>query len=260
MRVALLSLCLFLALPVCAHGAETLVLNTDGAAPHSRPDGTGYEDRIVAEAFRRIGVLVRLVQLPSERALQNANNGIDDGNFPRIAGLSDAYPNLVMVPEAMSTFPCAAFTRDPDLQVATWADLRGRQVAYVYGWKLVERNIAGVEHIQTVRDQEALFALLDKGRAEIVLADLHTGREIIRRNGYTGVRALVPPLASPLMYIYLHKRHADLVPRLAKALREMKSDGSLERLTRAGLAARPEARPLAGPADVPTGTLAEEHR
>ena len=236
MRLATCLLCLFLALPPCPAGAQTLVLNTDGAAPHSRADGSGFEDRIVTEAFRRAGAAVRLLRLPSERALQNANQGLDDGNFPRIAGLERLYPNLVMVPESMSSFPCAAFTRDPGLTALAWADLRGPQVAYVLGWKLVELNVPAVQTLQHVRDQETLFALLDKGRARIVLADLHTGREIIRRKGYRNMRALLPPLADPPMFLYLHKRHADLVPRLAEALREMKRDGTMKRLTRDGLA------------------------
>lgn len=237
MRLATCLLCLLFLLPVRVARAAPLVLNTDGASPHSRPDGSGFEDRIVIEAFRRIGVAVRLVQMPSERALQNANQGVDDGNFPRIEGLAALYPNLVMVPESMSTFPCTAFTRDPGLKSLAWADLRGPQVAYVQGWKLVELNVADAGQLQHVRDQEALFTLLDKGRARIVIADLYTGREIIRRNGYRNMRALLPPLADPPMYIYLHKRHAPLAPRLVRALREMKRDGTLERLTRSGLGA-----------------------
>ncbi|MDP3427048.1 MAG: hypothetical protein Q8S17_06690, partial [Humidesulfovibrio sp.] len=156
MRIATCLLCLVLALPVCVSRAEPLVLNTDSAPPHSRADGSGFEDRIVAEAFRRIGVDVRLVQLPSERALQNANQGVDDGNYPRIAGLSRLYPNLVMVPEPMTSFPCAAFTRDPRLKTPAWADLHGPRVAYVVGWKLVELNVPEVETLQRARDQEAL--------------------------------------------------------------------------------------------------------
>lgn len=231
-----LLLTLPLALPASAAGVHTLVLNTDGAPPHSRPDGTGFEDRIVTEAFRRLGMAVRLVQLPSERCLQNADQGIDDGNYVRIAGLTRLYPNLVMVPEPVSHFPYTAFTREPGLQVAGWADLRGRRVAAVTGWKLVERNLEHVAQLQLVRDEEALLALLDKGRAEVVVSGQHTGQEIIRRKGYQGLRALLPPLANPPMYVYLHKRHAELAPRLAEALRQMRRDGSIERLTKAGLA------------------------
>ncbi|HWR02988.1 MAG TPA: transporter substrate-binding domain-containing protein [Humidesulfovibrio sp.] len=216
--------------------AAPLVLNTDGAPPHARPDGTGFEDRIVAEAFRRIGVPVKLVMLPSERCLQNANLGIDDGNYVRVAGLEKTYPNLIMVPEPVSEFVFTAFTRAPELKISSWADLRQRQVAIVNGWKIVERQLAGAPRLKTARDEEALFALLDKGHAEVVVAGLHAGREIIRVRGYQGVRALSPPLAVEPMHLYLNARHAALVPKLSEALRAMRRDGTLPRLTRAGLA------------------------
>jgi polar amino acid transport system substrate-binding protein len=35
-----------------------------------------------------------------------------------------------------------------------------------------------------------------------------------------------PPLASVPMYMYLHRKHADLVDDAARALREMKADGT----------------------------------
>ncbi|MBU1229975.1 MAG: transporter substrate-binding domain-containing protein [Proteobacteria bacterium] len=229
------ALCLLLCLPAPAPAAQTLVLNTDCAPPHARPDGSGFDDRIVAEAFRRIGVPVRLLILPSERCLYNSNQGIDDGNYVRIAGLERLYPNLVMVPEPMTTFPFTAFTRDPTLRLDGWAGLQGHQVAYVIGWKLVEQNLAGVKGAHGLRDEEGLFALLDKGRAGIVVGSLHTGQEIIRRKGYQGIYAILPSLATRPMYIYLHKRHAELVPRLAEALRQMRREGVIERLTRAGL-------------------------
>lgn len=230
----LLAACLAAA-PTRAGAAEGLRLNTDGAPPHSRPGGAGFEDRIVMEAFRRMDVPVRLVQLPSERALRNVDLGVDDGNYVRIAGLERLYPNLVMVPEPVSHFPFAVFTRDPGLKVSTWADLRGRKVAAVTGWKLVERNLADATDLKFVHDEEALFAMLDKGRAEVIIAGQHTGQEIIRKQGYLGIRALTPPLADPPMHIYLNKRHAALVPRLDETLRQMRRDGTIERLTRAGL-------------------------
>lgn len=215
--------------------ARPLVLNTDGASPHSRPDDTGFEDRIILEAFRRIGVPVQLVRLPSERALKNAEQGVDDGSFVRIAGLSAQYPSLIMVPEPMSEFRFTAFTRNPAITTATWDDLRTRNVGLVTGWKLVEQNLAGAPHARRVRDEDALFTLLDKGRVEVVVSSLHSGAEIIRRHGYGNVRALNPPLAIQPMYLYMHKKHAALVPLLDQALRHMRQDGSLKRLMAQGL-------------------------
>lgn len=238
LALALLAALLIQTAALAAGPAQTapLVLNTDGAAPHARPDGTGFEDRIVAEAFRRIGVPVKLVMLPSERCLQNVNQGIDDGNYVRVAGLQKLYPNLVMVAEPVSEFVFTAYTRQPELKITGWADLRQRQVVIVTGWKVAERHLAGAPRLTTARDEEALFALLNKGHAEVVVAGLYAGREIIRARGYQGIRALSPPLAVEPMHLYLNARHAALAPKLSEALRAMRRDGTLARLTRAGLA------------------------
>ena len=233
MRLTTCLLSLFLTLPVCAHGAETLVLNTSHSAPRSRPDGSGYEDRIVAEAFRSIGLAVRLVHLPSERALQNVNQGIDDGNFSRIAGLEAHYQNLVMVPEPVDEFLFTAFTKIPSLHVQRWDDLKTFNVGLITGWKIVEANTRDARSVTRVKDEEALFALLDRGRADVVVADLYAGLELLRSNGYQGIRALRPPLERRDMHLYLNKRHVDLVPRLAAALRDMKRDGTIARLHKA---------------------------
>lgn len=220
--------------------APVLVLNTDGAPPHSRPDGTGFEDRIVAEAFRRIGVAVRLVQLPSERSLRNADQGIDDGSYVRIAGLSSQYPNLIMVPEPVSEFRFTVFTRDPALAAAGWDSLRSLRVGIVNGWKIAEQRLHGAPQLTKARDEEALFALLDKGRVQAIVSSQHSGMAIVHGRGYAGVRAVSPPLAVLPMYLYLNKKHAALVPRLGQALQGMRRDGSMQRLTRAGLG---EAKP-----------------
>lgn len=235
MRVASGFLCLLLALLPCVSGAQPLVLNTAHSAPRSRPDATGYEDRIVAEAFRRIGLDLRIVHLSSERALQNANLGIDDGNFARVSGLAAQYPNLIMVPEPVDEFVFTAFTRNPALQVQGWEDLKPCSVGLITGWKIVEAKTQDVRSVTRVKDEEALFAMLDRNRADMVVVDLLLGQEVIRRMGYQGVRALAPPLERRDMYIYLHKRHAALVPKLAEVLRQMRRDGTMERLTRAGL-------------------------
>lgn len=236
-RVALLLAAWLLTciLPSPARASEILVLNTDGEPPHSRPDGAGFEDRIILEAFRRIGHTVQLVRLPSERCLQNVIAGIDDGNYVRIAGLEKLHPELVLVPEPVSTFPFTAFTRDPGLKAARWEDLRGRQTAYVTGWKLPEARLSGPPRPKPLRDEEALFAMLAAGRTEVVISGLHTGRAIIRRMGYTDIRPLLPPLESPPTHLYLNRRHALLVPALTQALRDMRRDGALARLTRLGL-------------------------
>jgi polar amino acid transport system substrate-binding protein len=88
----------------------SLVLNTAHVYPLSSPEGSGFEDKILKEAFRRIGKEIKIIHLPSERALINANEGTDDGNFARVAGLEKTYPNLIRVPERLWMFEFAVFS------------------------------------------------------------------------------------------------------------------------------------------------------
>ncbi|OGR36024.1 MAG: hypothetical protein A2051_02655 [Desulfovibrionales bacterium GWA2_65_9] len=234
-------LLLLLVLPVCAKGAETLVLNTAARAPRSLPDGNGPQDHIVKEAFHRIGVEVSIITQPPERGLINADEGRIDGDCWRVAGHSEQYPNLVMVPEPVDVATIKAFTRDPALAVATWADLKPYNVAYLNGWKILDASVHGTRSLLRVKSIDALFALLDKERIDVALVDPLMGWAALQRLRLKGIRALEPPLTRQDMYIYLHKRHAGLVPKLDAALREMKRDGTIKRLTQDGL---PQAAPI----------------
>ena len=235
----ILALPCVLALPAAAsgvNGAAPLVLNTAARAPRSLPDGTGYQDRIITEAFRRIGIQVQIITQPPERALINANEGAIDGDCWRVSGNEARYPNLVMVPEPVDEASIKVFTRDPDMRITGWADLKPYDVAFINGWKILEAKVTATRTLDRVKDIDALFVLLDKGRTDAALVDPVMGQAVVRRRGLTGIRILEPPLTRQDMYMYLHRRHADLVPRLTETLRQMKRDGTFQRLARAGLA------------------------
>lgn len=86
---------LALALPCCAHGAPALALNTAVYAPITSPAHDGVLALLYAELFRRAGVPVTLQAASAERALLNANSGVDDGDVARIAVLEGTYRNYL---------------------------------------------------------------------------------------------------------------------------------------------------------------------
>lgn len=204
-----------------------LILNDPNEPPFTRPDGSGFLDIVAGEAFRRAGVKLRLVKLPAERALLNANAGIEDGDLTRIAGLEAQYPNLIRVPEKLVDWEFSAFSRDSTMP-ATLDTLRTHSVAHIKGWKIYEKMLAGAPTVTTVEDSAQLFRLLELQRVEVVLYMRWMGLSKIREQNLQGVVALEPPLATREMFIYLHKRHAHLVPKIAAALRELKKDGFYE--------------------------------
>ncbi len=223
--------------------AETrvLVLNNTNEPPYTTVAGDGFVDVIAKEAFRRVGVELRLVKLPAERGLISANAGVEDGDMTRIAGLEKQYPNLIRVPEKLLDWTFAAFSKNDALPGKLDA-IRQRAVGHIKGWKIYEQQTAGAPQVTTADDAEQLFRLLALGRIEIALYEHWMGLALVKQQGIRGVRPLQPALATREMFIYLHKRHADLVPRLAAALRALKAERFYERAHRERLA--PYARGL----------------
>lgn|GEM_PF-1231279 len=215
--------------PSPAPSAPALTLATTISPPLSEPGQNGMLDLIIRGAFARIGADVSLLQLPSERGLVMADSGQVDGDGNRISGLQAAYPNLLQVPESNMTYEFTAFALRPDVYVRNWDDLRHYTVAYIIGWKIYDENVHASSTVK-VATPENLFALLRAGRVDVVLYYRLGGLHYARKLGLTNLRVLDPPLATREMYMYLNSRHADLVPRLADALRGMKKDGSYERI------------------------------
>ena len=222
---------LFVSLAGFAAEPRVLVLNDVNEPPLTTPEHTGFLDVIATEAFRRVGVELRLVKLPAERALLLANDGLQDGDLTRIAGLEEQYPNLVRVPEKLTDWDFAAFSKHASIPAKLEA-IRYHSVGFIKGWKFYERNIAGAERVTTVDDPTQLFRLLDRDRIEVALYARWMGLALIQKQGLKNIRLLEPPLASRAMYIYLNKRHAKLAPKLATALLTLKREGFYQHVYR----------------------------
>jgi polar amino acid transport system substrate-binding protein len=208
-------------------GRGRLILNTAFGPPISTPDRTGFFDRLVQALLSPLGYAVTVQKPPAERALMLANQGLDDGDGPRISGLDNEgnYPNLVRVDEKLLDVDFRAFTLDPALGVSGWDDLADLQVAIVTGWKILEQRLATHPRVVKVNDPDRLFRLLAHRRTDIVVIDRFSGIEAAAELQLRGIRVLDPALATEPMYLYLHRRHADLVQPVADALRAMKADG-----------------------------------
>ena len=220
---------------ILAHGLALaarpqLTLATGTVPPlASRPGQTGFLEALAVEVFNRIGYDVALLKLPFERALLNANAGVEDGDVFRAAGFERDYPNLLRVPERVLDLDFVAYALRPDVQVRDWGDLARYNVGYVNGWKIFERNVKAARDITTVRELDQLMPLLIRGRADVVLVDRWEGLWLAREAGLR-LRPLEPPLARVDMFMYLHRKHEALVAPVAAALAEVKRTGIWQRL------------------------------
>lgn len=53
---------------------------------------------------------------------------------------------------------------------------------------------------------------------------------MLKKLGYTDIRALEPPIVVSDMFLYVHNRHEDLIPEIVRNLQEMKKDGTYQNL------------------------------
>lgn len=188
-------------------------------------------EQLSQEAFRRIGAHFKLVSLPSERSLQSANLGEVDGEGLRVAGLDSQYPNLIQVPERFIGISFVAFARDASIRLDQgWESLKPYSVAFITGWKMFEANAGSARLATKVDKPEQLFRMLASGRIDLALYTRADGAVLARQLGLTSVVPLAPALKDVDMYLYLNKKHEVLVPKLAKALRDMKADGTTQRI------------------------------
>jgi len=223
--IAFLVLSFQLDSPAVRAAEKPLVLTTSVSAPLYAEDGSGLYNRLVDEIFRRLDWDYELIWLPAQRSLASTNSGVYAGNLARSVAIEGKFTNMVRVPEQIFEFEFMAYSRDRSIQVLNWGDLKPYVVGIINGWKIVERNVTEVRAVTRVNDYEQLFGLLDKGRIDVAILDRVMGSLQLKQLGLD-IRAIEPALVKRPMFLYLHKKHRDLVPEIARVVAEMKQDGS----------------------------------
>ncbi|MBF0429123.1 MAG: transporter substrate-binding domain-containing protein [Magnetococcales bacterium] len=221
-----------------AQANEQLSVVTSNSNPvYTNPQGTGLVDRLAQTLFARLGWRIRFSHLPSERALINANEGLDDAELLRVSDqfIAQNYPNLVIVPEPWMQKEFIAFTNQDRVIIQQWSDLANFAVAFIKGWRMFEEHAQDFQYLTKVTDEEQLFRLLTNNRTEIILFDRLQGRYYTGKNSIKGIRELESTLVVKNLYMYLNKKHAALVMPIANTLREMKIDGTHKLLLEQGM-------------------------
>jgi len=226
----ILTALLFLLSPA-SFAEQTIVINTAFRNPISNDTQTGFADKVLGEAFRRMGYKLETVRLPAERALINANKGIDDGDLLRINGLQKKYPNLIQVPGKIMDMDVMLFTRNkPSFKIRGWKSIAFHSVSIITGWKIFEINLGQQANIMKMDNVSQIFTMLKKNRTDFAGYERWSGLGYLKSIKNTDITLLEPPLMSTPLYTYLHKKHKKLVPQLAAEIKKMKRDGSIRKM------------------------------
>jgi len=226
--LSLVVLLTLFSLPVLA---ETPVFRLNSGSPESLSNetGDGFYNQISAEIFKRLDIKLSFIRLPSKRSLMHANTGIDDGNISRIKGMEKKWPNLIRVPESVMIWEFTAYSLANDVKINGWKSLNKYTIGHVRGWQIYEKKAAGAKKVIKAKDARQLFELLRSGRIDIALFERAQAPYWFNKLKYTA-KPLSPPLAVKPLYIYLNKKHANLIPKMAKVISEIKQDGTYQKI------------------------------
>lgn len=183
---------------------------------------------VLIEAYRKIGYDIKVDRIPNARCLIESNDGQYDGEVSRIKGINKKFSNLIRVPVSVNFLEGYAFSKNKDLKITSWEDLRQYKVLCVKGVKVVEKYLDKLNIVYTnVTFFTQAVKLLQDGRYDVAVLPRYNGACAIREAKITDVGPVGSPLIKIKLYHYLHKKNADIVTRIQVALVDMEKNGRI---------------------------------
>ncbi len=186
-----------------------------------------YVEKILSEAYRRIGIQVEYKQFPPKRSLLTSNQGLTDGEMIRIKGIEKEFPNLLMVASPVTSIEIVVFTKNQIFRVNGWQSLKPYRIAIVRGILVVEIGTKNMNTFSFNTMGKALH-LVGLEKYDITILPRIDGLGHLKQLNIPNIEILEPPVARVDLYHYLHKRHEKLIPVITESLRIMNQDGTVK--------------------------------
>lgn len=231
-RPPLIPLLSALALALCqpAKAAEPLPSAVVIEVGSSSSDQLAVVAVLMREAYKRIGVELRLRELPMRRRLLLADNGGLDGDLARVAGVQQEAPQLLRVNVPVYQFSLKAYRLNGaghDCPASmTVADLSKRPVSILRGHHASEETLPATVQVPANTYDESVRQL-QRGKIEYALAPPLAFEGALRRAGVNSYCAMSTDTEPHALFHMLNRRHAALVPKLEQVLAQMQQSGEM---------------------------------
>ena len=193
--------------------------------------------KIYGEAFRRLGVRLEVTAFPTQRLSVLTDHAGVDGDVARVYGYAAAHADLVRVEEPVMEVVLALFTTDSSRVLKRLEDLpaSGLRGIYLRGVAICENTLRPLltpDRLTDTTEESQGLSMMLAGRADFYCTSDLSMQTLLRRAEFKEVRTLRKLLVlndALAFYPYLHRKHAELAPRLAAVLKQMKAEGLIER-------------------------------
>jgi len=186
-------------------------------------------ERVMREAYRRIGYRIRIDYYSASRALTVSSSGEVDGELGRIRGIDRVYENLVMVDTPMNRMEAMVFSIRHNFTVNGWPSLSPYVIGIQLGVKYAEQRTAAMQRV-LANNNDQLIGLLIAGRVDLILMTRTSSMLALKDHPDVDLNRLEPPVDQYELFHYLHKKNEHLKPLINQALQQMEQEGVIEKI------------------------------
>ena len=115
---------------------------------------------------------------------------------------------------------------DKNFKLNGWESLRPYKIGIIRGHLYAVNGTKGMD-VTIVKSNDLLFKMLDKGRVDMVIAQIPDALHAISELKLQGIEGVDPIIKSMQLYHYLHKKNIDLLPEIEAAIDDMASKGRI---------------------------------
>lgn len=219
-------LILFLSLSLLHADNQTLRITSGFDYPE-----TNLIHSVLKEGFKRAKIGLEYHTLPNQRSLINANRGIYDGEAARIWEINELYPNLVRIPVSIHAIDLVVLSRKK-IFITKASDLKNYHVGVIRGMKIAEKMAKDAKplSITTATNHITLVKMLSNDRLDLILTNKIGLLTDLSKSIEKGFYLVEKPILSRPLYMHLHKKHKNLIPKLEKAFESMIEDGTYQKI------------------------------
>ncbi len=181
-------------------------------------------NRVIREAYRRIGHEVEFMPLPLRRAALLLKEGRIAGDFIRTQAFFDANPELIKVGVPVRHLTFWVWRRPPCGRQVDFRRLAEGRVAYQMGAVVIESQLPANARLPVAQTWDVL-GLARQGRAEHAVMPMTPGMLEAARTAFADLCHYQLPLLSLDLFHALTPGQAALRPRLEEALLGMHREG-----------------------------------
>ncbi len=230
-------------LPVNAH--EKLSLCSADSPPWTIKTGyspyavAGLAVEIMSELSRRADISIEMQALPFKRCLEYTRYGVNDGCFMTIKNAErESYAHFTDSYLSIPTYVYYETARLGIFEWNSWDDLKnyriGSQRGFRYGQEFTHAKQSVPLRLSEINSVKIGLDMLLKGRVDLVLSNEYRFEYLMKIHPELKGRfsRAQKPVAIGHVYIAISKKspNAAIVQKLNKALGEMKSDGTIQKI------------------------------